>query len=130
MTEDRSAVTVEAVFGSWTAAESARRSLELLNPGQCRLESLSEGTALSQSMAADRNGNAPTVWFGGFSGELNVLSLISDELEMLSGGEVFDAPAVPAISGQRQGVLLSVSVSEPSLAQAEEMIIRNGGTIR
>ncbi|MBB6020498.1 hypothetical protein HNR77_001559 [Paenibacillus sp. JGP012] len=127
MTEDRSAVTLEAVFTSWTEAESARRALELLHPNQLRIESIGRDAVQSDSRAVSEDGHSPTAVVGGFSGELNVLALISDETEMLSGGQVYDDPAKTVSGGVTQSILLTVSVSQDSLPQAAEMITQNGG---
>ena len=127
MTEDRSAVTLEAVFTSWSEAESARRALELLHPNQLRIESLRENADTPISSGVQGQDKSPTAVIGGFSGELNVLALISDETEMLSGGQVYDLPADDATGSIKQGILLTVSVSQDSLPQAAEMITQNGG---
>ncbi|PZT52334.1 hypothetical protein [Paenibacillus silvae] len=127
MTEDRSAVTLEAVFTSWTEAESARRALELLHPNQLRIESIGREAVHSDSGALSGDDHSPTAVVGGFSGELNVLALISDETEMLSGGQVYDGPAKTVSGGVTQRILLTVSVSQDSLPQAAEMIAQNGG---
>lgn len=127
MTETRSAVTLEAVFTSWTEAESARRALELLHPNQLRIESIRRDAAQSGSDAVPEDDHSPTAVIGGFSGELNVLALISDETEVLSGGQVYDSPTKDASGGLKQGILLTVSVSQESLPQAAEMITQNGG---
>ncbi|MDM5276433.1 hypothetical protein QUF95_03515 [Paenibacillus silvae] len=127
MTEDRSAVTLEAVFTSWTEAESARRALELLHPNQLRIESIGRDAVQSDSRAVSGDDHSPTAVVGGFSGELNVLALISDETEMLSGGQVYDDSAKTVSGGVTQSILLTVSVSQDSLPQAVEMITQNGG---
>ncbi|MGQ8872816.1 hypothetical protein [Paenibacillus sp. TSA_86.1] len=127
MTEDRSAVTIEAVFTSWLEAESARRALELLHPNQLRIESLREDAGTPGSSGIQGQNNSPTAVVGGFSGELNVLALISDETEILSGGQVVDPPADDTARSVKQGILLTVSVSQESLPQAAEMITQNGG---
>ncbi|WP_342552121.1 hypothetical protein [Paenibacillus sp. FSL R7-0652] len=127
MTEDRSAVTLEAVFTSWSEAESARRVLELLHPNQLRIESLREHTGTAGSSGGKQDDSSPTAVVGGFSGELNVLALISDETEVLSGGQVYDDPKGSAAGSSKQGILLTVSVSQDSLPQAAEMITQNGG---
>ncbi|PQP85274.1 hypothetical protein C0Q44_12540 [Paenibacillus sp. PCH8] len=127
MTEDRSAVTLEAVFTSWSEAESARRALELLHPNQLSIESLrNEGSAMDSNVVTGAD-QSPTAVVGGFSGELNVLALISDETEMLSGGQVYDTPEEDSANRLKHQILLTVSVSNDSLPQAAEMITRNGG---
>ncbi|MDT0124084.1 hypothetical protein Q9R46_15610 [Paenibacillus sp. RRE4] len=129
MTEDRLAVTLEAVFTSWSEAESARRALELLHPNQLRIESLREHAGTAESNHIKGEEHSPTAVVGGFSGELNVLALISDETEMLSGGQVYDHTPEPEDVARNisQGILLTVSVSHDSLPQAAEMITQNGG---
>ncbi|WP_434750077.1 hypothetical protein [Paenibacillus amylolyticus] len=127
MTEDRSAVTIEAVFTSWSEAESARRALELLHPNQLRIESLRENAGAPGLCGIQGQDNSPTAVVGGFSGELNVLALISDETEILSGGQVVEPPADDTTRSMKQGILLTVSVSQESLPQAAEMITQNGG---
>ncbi|MDP9699355.1 hypothetical protein [Paenibacillus sp. FSL R7-0272] len=127
MTEDRSAVTLEAVFTSWSEAESARRALELLHPNQLRIESLREHEGTGGSTDNKEEEHSPTAVVGGFSGELNVLALISDETEMLSGGQVYEHTPEDATRSVKQGILLTVSVSHDSLPQAAEMITQNGG---
>lgn len=127
MTEDRSAVTLEAVFTSWSEAESARRALELLHPNQLRIESLREHIGTAESSGGKQADGSPTAVVGGFSGELNVLALISDETEVLSGGQVYDDPKGSAAGNSNKGILLTVSVSQDSLPQAAEMITQNGG---
>lgn len=127
MTEDRSAVTLEAVFTSWSEAESARRALELLHPNQLRIESLREHEGTRGSTDINEEEHSPTAIVGGFSGELNVLALISDETEMLSGGQVYEHTSEDATRSVKQGILLTVSVSHDSLPQAAEMITQNGG---
>ncbi|MBT2284360.1 hypothetical protein J7E78_12505 [Paenibacillus polymyxa] len=125
MTEDCSAVTLEAVFTSWTEAESARRALELLHPNQLSIESLSNEASDSNNVTGFDN--SPTAVVGGFSGELNVLALISDETQMLSNGQVYDTPEEDSANRPKQEILLTVSVSNDSLPQAAEMITQNGG---
>ncbi|KLU55796.1 hypothetical protein EL84_27695 [Paenibacillus sp. VT-400] len=127
MTEDRSAVTLEAVFTSWTEAESARRALELLHPNQLSIESLGNEASALDSNDITGSDNSPTAVVGGFSGELNVLALISDETEMLSNGQVYDTPKEDSANRLKQEILLTVSVSNDSLPQAAEMITQNGG---
>ncbi|WP_440111205.1 hypothetical protein [Paenibacillus sp. QZ-Y1] len=127
MTEDRSPVIIEAVFTSWSEAESARRALELLHPNQLSVESLHNESAPLHSENPIGADHSPTAIAGGFSGELNVLALISDETEMLSGGQVFDISENSSAGRPRQEVLLTVSVSSDSLPQAAEMITQNGG---
>lgn len=127
MTEDRSAVIIEAVFTSWSEAESARRALELLHPNQLSIESLSNSSSSVESGAPEGSDNSATALIGGFSGELNVLSLISDETEVLSGGQVYDDPDAGSEGKPKQEILLTVSVSSDSLPQAAEMITQNGG---
>ncbi|MFE6077051.1 hypothetical protein ACFVQB_21535 [Paenibacillus sp. NPDC057886] len=126
MTEDRSAVIIEAMFTSWSEAESARRALELLHPNQLSIESLNDSSSSMDLGAPEGTDNSTMAVIGGFSGELNVLSLISDETEVLSGGQVYDDS--DAGSGRpKQEILLTVSVSSDSLPQAAEMITQNGG---
>lgn len=127
MTEDRSAVIIEAVFTSWSEAESARRALELLHPNQLSIESLNNSSSSVESGASEGTDNSATALIGGFSGELNVLSLISDETEVLSGGQVYDDPDAGSEGKPKQEILLTVSVSSDSLPQAAEMITQNGG---
>lgn len=127
MTEDRSAVIIEAMFTSWSEAESARRALELLHPNQLSIESLNGTSSSVDRGAAESTDNSTMVVIGGFSGELNVLSLISDETEVLSGGQVYDDPDAGSESRPKQEILLTVSVSSDSLPQAAEMITQNGG---
>lgn len=127
MTEDRSAVIIEAVFTSWSEAESARRALELLHPNQLSIESLNDSSSLVDSGAPEGTDNSNMAVIGGFSGELNVLSLISDETEVLSGGQVYDDPDAGSEGRSKQEILLTVSVSSDSLPQAAEMITQNGG---
>ena len=126
MTEDRSAVIIEAVFTSWSEAESARRALELLHPNQLSIESLNDSSSMD-SEASDGRDNSTMAVIGGFSGELNVLSLISDETEVLSGGQVYDDTEAGSEGRSKQEILLTVSVSSDSLPQAAEMITQNGG---
>ncbi|UPK42347.1 hypothetical protein [Paenibacillus pabuli] len=126
MTEDRSAVIIEAVFTSWSEAESARRALELLHPNQLSIESLNDSSSMD-SEASDGRDNSTMAVIGGFSGELNVLSLISDETEVLSGGQVYDDTEAGSEGRSKQEILLTVSVSSDSLSQAAEMITQNGG---
>ncbi|MDR9747222.1 MULTISPECIES: hypothetical protein [Paenibacillus] len=127
MTEDRSAVIIEAMFTSWSEAESARRALELLHPNQLSIESLNGTSSSVDRGAAESTDNSTMAVIGGFSGELNVLSLISDETEVLSGGQVYDDPDAGSESRPKQEILLTVSVSSDSLPQAAEMITQNGG---
>ncbi|WP_315793286.1 hypothetical protein [Paenibacillus sp. BIC5C1] len=127
MTEDRSAVIIEAVFTSWSEAESARRALELLHPNQLSIESLNDSSSSVNPGADESTDNSTMAVIGGFSGELNVLSLISDETEMLSGGQVYDDPHAGSEGRSKQEILLTVSVSSDSLPQAAEMITQNGG---
>ncbi|WP_413372703.1 hypothetical protein [Paenibacillus taichungensis] len=127
MTEDRSAVIIEAVFTSWSEAESARRALELLHPNQLSIESLNDSSSSVDSGVPEGTDNSNMAVIGGFSGELNVLSLISDETEVLSGGQVYDAPDAGSEGRSKQEILLTVSVSSDSLPQAAEMITQNGG---
>ncbi|MCZ1265574.1 MULTISPECIES: hypothetical protein [Paenibacillus] len=127
MTEDRSAVIIEAVFTSWSEAESARRALELLHPNQLSIESLNDSSSSVDSGAPESTDNSTMAVIGGFSGELNVLSLISDETEVLSGGQVYDDPDAGSEGRSKQEILLTVSVSSDSLPQAAEMITQNGG---
>ncbi|MFC9710408.1 hypothetical protein ACFTRD_19880 [Paenibacillus sp. NPDC056933] len=127
MTEDRSAVIIEAVFTSWSEAESARRALALLHPNQLSIESLQNEAARSNLETPDASYSSPTAIVGGFSGELNVLSLISDKIEILSGGQVYDDVEDGSAGRPRQEILLTVSVSSDSLPQAAEMITQNGG---
>ncbi|WP_458462445.1 hypothetical protein [Paenibacillus sp.] len=124
MIEDRTGVTLEAVFTSWTEAESARRALELLHPNQLSIESLRNETSASDVTGAV---NSSTAVVGGFSGELNVLALISDETEMLSNGQVYDTPEEDSARRLKQEILLTVSVTNDSLPQAAEMITQNCG---
>jgi hypothetical protein len=127
MTEDRSAVIIEAVFTSWSEAESARRALELLHPNQLSIESLNGSSSSMDSGAPEGTDNSTMAVIGGFSGELNVLSLISDETEVLSGGQVYDDTEAGYEGRSKQEILLTVSVSSDSLPQAAEMITQNGG---
>ncbi|WP_063567291.1 hypothetical protein [Paenibacillus sp. O199] len=127
MTEDRSAVIIEAVFTSWSEAESARRALELLHPNQLSIESLNDSSFSVDLEAPESTDNSTMAVIGGFSGELNVLSLISDETEVLSGGQVYDDPDAGSEGRSKQEILLTVSVSSDSLPQAAEMITQNGG---
>ncbi|SEK93031.1 hypothetical protein SAMN05518856_10654 [Paenibacillus sp. OK003] len=127
MTEDRSAVIIEAVFTSWSEAESARRALELLHPNQLSIESLNDPSSSVDLEAPESTDNSTMAVIGGFSGELNVLSLISDETEVLSGGQVYDDPDAGSEGRSKQEILLTVSVSSDSLPQAAEMITQNGG---
>ncbi|SDL45325.1 hypothetical protein SAMN04487896_3697 [Paenibacillus sp. ov031] len=127
MTEDRSAVIIEAVFTSWSEAESARRALELLHPNQLSIESLNDSSSSVDLEAPESTDNSTMAVIGGFSGELNVLSLISDETEVLSGGQVYDDPDAGSEGRSKQEILLTVSVSSDSLPQAAEMITQNGG---
>ncbi|MDN8588303.1 hypothetical protein Q0V21_05925 [Paenibacillus sp. 11B] len=127
MTEDRSVVIIEAVFTSWSEAESARRALELLHPNQLSIESLNGSSSSMNSGAPEGNDNSTMAVIGGFSGELNVLSLISDETELLSGGQVYDDTEAGSEGRSKQEILLTVSVSSDSLPQAAEMIMQNGG---
>lgn len=127
MTEDRSAVIIEAVFTSWSEAESARRALELLHPNQLSIESLNGSSSSMDSGAPEGTDNSTMAVIGGFSGELNVLSLISDETEVLSGGQVYDDTEAGSEGRSKQEILLTVSVSSDSLPQAAEMITQNGG---
>lgn len=128
MTEDvRSTVRLEAVFTSWSDAESARRALELLHPNQLRIESLPLKTDQANGQHDEEEEFSPTALIGGFSGELNVLSLISDEPEMLSNGQVYDMPEKSSAEQPKQGILLTVSVTNDSFPQAAEMITQNGG---
>jgi hypothetical protein len=127
MTEDRSAVIIEAVFTSWSEAESARRALELLHPNQLSIESLNGSSSSMDSGAPEGTDNSTMAVIGGFSGELNVLSLISDETEVLSGGKVYDDTEAGSEGRSKQEILLTVSVSNDSLPQAAEMITQNGG---
>ncbi|MFB8375213.1 hypothetical protein ACWIE6_11550 [Paenibacillus taichungensis] len=127
MTEDRSVVIIEAVFTSWSEAESARRALELLHPNQLSIESLNDSSSSVKSGAPEGTDNSTMAVIGGFSGELNVLSLISDETEMLSGGQVYDDSDAGSEDRSKQEILLTVSVSSDSLPQAAEMITQNGG---
>ncbi|OAX47278.1 hypothetical protein gpAD87_03895 [Paenibacillus sp. AD87] len=127
MTEDRSAVIIEAVFTSWSEAESARRALELLHPNQLSIESLNDSSSSVDLEAPESTDNSTMAVIGGFSGELNVLSLISDETEVLSGGQVYDDPDAGSEGRSKQEILLTVSVSGDSLPQAAEMITQNGG---
>ncbi|MEC0127845.1 hypothetical protein [Paenibacillus pabuli] len=127
MTEDRSAVIIEAVFTSWSDAESARRALELLHPNQLSVESVQNEAARSNLENPDASYSSSTAIVGGFSGELNVLSLISDKTEILSGGQVYDDAEDGSAGRPRQEILLTVSVSSDSLPQAAEMITQNGG---
>lgn len=127
MTEDHSAVIIEAVFTSWSEAESARRALELLHPNQLSIESLNDSSSSVDLEAPESTDNSTMAVIGGFSGELNVLSLISDETEVLSGGQVYDDPDAGSEGRSKQEILLTVSVSSDSLPQAAEMITQNGG---
>ncbi|KGP84969.1 MULTISPECIES: hypothetical protein [unclassified Paenibacillus] len=127
MTEDRSVVIIEAVFMSWSEAESARRALELLHPNQLSIESLNGSSSSMDSGASEGTDNSTMAVIGGFSGELNVLSLISDETEVLSGGQVYDDTEAGSEGRSKQEILLTVSVSSDSLPQAAEMITQNGG---
>lgn len=127
MTEDRSAVIIEAVFTSWSEAESARRALELLHPNQLSIESLNDSSSSVDLEVPESTDNSTMAVIGGFSGELNVLSLISDETEVLSGGQVYDDPDAGSEGRSKQEILLTVSVSSDSLPQAAEMITQNGG---
>lgn len=127
MNEDRSAVTIEAVFSSWTEAESARRALALLHPNQLSIESLTSESFSRNAEPHERMDEAPTALTGGFSGELNVLALISDETEILSNGEVMDNTEQRASVPSKQEILLTVSVPSDYLPQAAEMITQNGG---
>jgi len=127
MIEDRSAVIIEAVFTSWSEAESARRALELLHPNQLSIESLNDSSSSVDSGATEGTENSTMAVIGGFSGELNVLSLISDETEVLSGGEVYEDSNAGSKDRSKQEILLTVSVSSDSLPQAAEMITQNGG---
>ncbi|CAI6071658.1 hypothetical protein PAECIP112173_02215 [Paenibacillus sp. JJ-100] len=128
MTEDRSAVTLEAIFSSWSEAESARRALELLYSNQLNIKSIREHTGGSEPVFNPED-QSPTAMVGGFSGELNVLALISDETEILSEGQVYDDLPEEVAQSMRpkQGVLLTVSVSQNALPQTAEIITRNGG---
>lgn len=126
MTEDRSAVIIEAVFTSWSEAESARRALELLHPNQLSIESLNDSSSSVDLEAPESTDNSTMAVIGGFSGELNVLSLISDETEVLSGGQVYDDPDAGSEGRSKQEILLTVSVSGDSLPQAAEMITQIG----
>ncbi|KOY15691.1 hypothetical protein [Paenibacillus xylanivorans] len=127
MTEERSVVIIEAVFTSWSEAESARRALELLHPNQLSIESLNDSSPSLDSRTPEGTDNSTMALIGGFSGELNVLSLISDETEMLSGGQVYDDSDAGSEGRSKQEILLTVSVSSDSLPQAAEMITQNGG---
>ncbi|MCG7383200.1 hypothetical protein [Paenibacillus sp. ACRRY] len=127
MNEERSAVTIEAVFTSWTEAESARRALALLHPNQLSIESLTSESFSRSAEPHERMDEAPTALTGGFSGELNVLALISDETEILSNGEVMDNTEQRASVPSKQEILLTVSVPSDYLPQAAEMITQNGG---
>ncbi|KQY87389.1 hypothetical protein ASD24_05890 [Paenibacillus sp. Root52] len=128
MTEDvRSTVRIEAVFTSWSDAESARRALELLHPNQLRIESLPLQSEEPIAKQDEEREFSPTAVIGGFSGELNVLSLISDDPEMLSNGQVYDMPETIPTEQPKQGILLTVSVTNDSFPQAAEMITQNGG---
>ncbi|WP_145045721.1 hypothetical protein [Paenibacillus xylanexedens] len=128
MTEDvRSTVRIEAVFTSWSDAESARRALELLHPNQLRIESLPLQSNEPIAKQDEEGEFSPTAVIGGFSGELNVLSLISDDPEMLSNGQVYDMPETISTGQPKQGILLTVSVTNDSFPQAAEMITQNGG---
>ncbi|MFS0871720.1 hypothetical protein [Paenibacillus xylanilyticus] len=127
MNEERSAVIIEAVFTSWSEAESARRALSLLHPNQLSIQSLTnESLSRNEDTQGDMD-EAPTTLTGGFSGELNVLALISDETEMLSNGQVMDISEDRASGPSRQEILLTVSVPSDYLPQAAEMITQNGG---
>jgi hypothetical protein len=127
MTEERSVVIIEAVFTSWSEAESARRALELLHPNQLSIESLHDSSPSLDSGTPEGTDKSTMALIGGFSGELNVLSLISDETEMLSGGQVYDDSDAGSEGRSKQEILLTVSVSSDSLPQAAEMITQNGG---
>jgi len=127
MNEERSAVTIEAIFTSWSEAESARRALALLHPNQLSIESLTSESLSRDAEPQEHMDEAPTALTGGFSGELNVLALISDETEMLSNGEVMDMTDQRASVPSRQEIRLTVSVASDYLPQAAEMITQNGG---
>lgn len=127
MNEERSAVIIEAVFTSWSEAESARRALALLHPNQLSIESLTSESLARNTEPQERRDEAPTAITGGFSGELNVLALISDEPEMLSNGEVTDMTEQRASAPSGQEILLTVSIPSDYLPQAAEMITQNGG---
>ncbi len=127
MNEERSAVTIEAVFTSWSEAESARRALALLHPNQLSIESLASESLARDTEPQEHMDEAPTAITGGFSGELNVLALISDEPEMLSNGEVTDMKEQRASAPSGQEILLTVSLPSDYLPQAAEMITQNGG---
>lgn len=127
MNEERPAVTIEAVFTSWSEAESARRALALLHPNQLSIESLASESLARNTEPQERMDEAPTAITGGFSGELNVLALISDEPEMLSNGEVMDMTEQRASAPSGQEILLTVSIPSDYLPQAAEMITQNGG---
>lgn len=127
MNEERSAVTIEAVFTSWSEAESARRALALLHPNQLSIESLASESLARNTEPQEHRNEAPTAITGGFSGELNVLALISDEPEMLSNGEVTDMTEQRASAASGQEILLTVLIPSDYLPQAAEMITQNGG---
>ena len=64
MNEERSAVTIEAVFTSWSEAESARRALALLHPNQLSIESIASESLARNTEPQVHRDEAPTAITG------------------------------------------------------------------